>query len=136
MATKPCSANIKPMPGRKRIPAFDRTLYRKRNVVERFFNKLKHFRSVATRYDKISPADAPDGQGARVRDKRGDGVHSGLEVSDLHAHPAVRRNCRCGRRGGDEVRDDVRVATRNSMPGTPRTRLGIRTVAKTMPAKA
>lgn len=45
-------ANIKPMPGRKRIPAFERTLYRKRNVVERFFNKLKHFRAVATRYDK------------------------------------------------------------------------------------
>lgn len=45
-------ANIKPIPGRKRIPAFDRTLYRKRNVVERFFNKLKHFRAVATRYDK------------------------------------------------------------------------------------
>ena len=45
-------ANIKPMPGRKRIPTFDRALYRKRNAVERFFNKLKHFRAVATRYDK------------------------------------------------------------------------------------
>jgi len=37
---------------RKRIPAFDPMLYRKRNLVERFFNKLKHFRAVATRYDK------------------------------------------------------------------------------------
>src|SRR5215213_8758265 len=27
-------------------------LYRSRNLVERFFNKLKHFRAVATRYDK------------------------------------------------------------------------------------
>lgn len=45
-------ANIKPMPHRKRVPAFDRTIYRKRNIVERFFNKLKHFRAVATRYDK------------------------------------------------------------------------------------
>ena len=27
-------------------------LYRYRNLVERFFNKLKHFRGVATRYDK------------------------------------------------------------------------------------
>ena len=27
-------------------------LYRYRNLVERFFNKLKHFRAVATRYDK------------------------------------------------------------------------------------
>ena len=27
-------------------------LYRERNLLERFFNKLKHFRAVATRYDK------------------------------------------------------------------------------------
>jgi transposase len=25
-----------------------------RNLVERFFNKLKHFRAVATRYDKLA----------------------------------------------------------------------------------
>ena len=44
--------NIKPMPNRKNIPAFNPWLYRFRNLVERFFNKLKHFRAVATRYDK------------------------------------------------------------------------------------
>jgi transposase len=27
-------------------------LYRERNIVERFFGRLKHFRAVATRYDK------------------------------------------------------------------------------------
>lgn len=27
-------------------------LYRKRNLVERFFNRLKHFRRIATRYEK------------------------------------------------------------------------------------
>lgn len=27
--------------------------YRKRNRVERFFNKLKQFRAIATRYDKL-----------------------------------------------------------------------------------
>ena len=27
-------------------------LYRQRNAVERFFNKLKHFRAVAIRHDK------------------------------------------------------------------------------------
>jgi len=31
---------------------YDRTRYRLRNVVERFFNRLKHYRRVATRYDK------------------------------------------------------------------------------------
>ena len=45
-------ANIKPMPNRKNIPAFSAFLYRYRNLVERFFNKLKHFRAVATRYEK------------------------------------------------------------------------------------
>lgn len=45
-------ANVKPMPNRKNIPAFSTFLYRYRNFVERFFNKLKHFRAVATRYDK------------------------------------------------------------------------------------
>ena len=44
--------NIKPTPTRKCVPAFSRLLYRHRNVVERFFNKIKHFRAVATRYEK------------------------------------------------------------------------------------
>ena len=34
--------NIKPMPGRVNVPSFSRYLYRFRNLVERFFNKLKH----------------------------------------------------------------------------------------------
>jgi transposase len=29
-------------------------LYRERNLVERFFNKLKHFRRIATRFDKLA----------------------------------------------------------------------------------
>ena len=44
--------NIKPMPGRVNIPPFSAFLYRYRNLVERFFNKLKHFRAVATRFEK------------------------------------------------------------------------------------
>jgi transposase len=45
-------ANIKPMPRRVNVPAFSRWLYRYRNLVERFFNKLKHFRAIATRFEK------------------------------------------------------------------------------------
>lgn len=45
-------ANVKPMPNRINIPAFDRFLYRFRNVVDCFFSKLKHFRAIATRYEK------------------------------------------------------------------------------------
>ncbi|HEX2146836.1 MAG TPA: IS5 family transposase [Pseudorhizobium sp.] len=52
MAARGAWANIKPMPNRRRRPAFSAFLYRYRNLVERFFNKLKHFRAVATRYDK------------------------------------------------------------------------------------
>ena len=44
--------NIRLMPTRKNRSAFSDWLYRQRNAVERFFNKLKHFRAVATRYDK------------------------------------------------------------------------------------
>ncbi|WP_435853965.1 IS5 family transposase [Streptomyces misionensis] len=37
-----------------RPPAFDRPIYRRRNVVERCFNRLKGFRGIATRYDKTA----------------------------------------------------------------------------------
>jgi transposase len=52
LAERGAWANVKPMPRRRNIPAFSPFLYRYRNLVERFFNKLKHFRGVATRYDK------------------------------------------------------------------------------------
>lgn len=32
---------------------YDADLYKERNTIERFFNKLKQFRRVATRYDKL-----------------------------------------------------------------------------------
>ena len=35
---------------------YDKALYRERNLAERFFNKLKQFRRVATRYDKLLPS--------------------------------------------------------------------------------
>lgn len=45
-------ACVKPMPGRKNLPAFSPFLYRYRNLVERFFNRIKHYRAIATRYEK------------------------------------------------------------------------------------
>ncbi len=32
----------------------DRAIYRQRNLVERLFSKLKHFRRIATRFDKLA----------------------------------------------------------------------------------
>ncbi len=45
-------ANIPPKSNRKGSFVFSAFLYRYRNLVERFFNKLKQFRGIATRYDK------------------------------------------------------------------------------------
>ena len=36
----------------RRQPHFDRTAYRRRNLVERLINRLKQFRRIATRYEK------------------------------------------------------------------------------------
>jgi len=44
---------IPPKRNRKAQRAYDIELYKERNIIERFFNKLKQFRRVATRYDKL-----------------------------------------------------------------------------------
>jgi transposase len=46
--------NIPPKSNRRWKPCFSKRLYRERNLTERFFSKLKHFRRVATRYDKLA----------------------------------------------------------------------------------
>jgi transposase len=45
-------AVIPSLGSRKTIIPHDRLAYRLRNRIERFFNKLKHFRHIATRYDR------------------------------------------------------------------------------------
>ena len=45
---------IPPISTRSQKPPCDKTLYRSRNRIERFFNKLKQFRRIATRYDKLA----------------------------------------------------------------------------------
>ncbi|MCJ2042708.1 IS5 family transposase [Methylobacterium sp. J-059] len=40
-------------PKRRRPHTYDRHLYKKRNLIERCFAKLKQFRRLATRYDKL-----------------------------------------------------------------------------------
>jgi transposase len=54
LAERGAWANVPPKANRKRTLAFSAFLYKDRNLVERFFNKLKHFRGVATRYDKLA----------------------------------------------------------------------------------
>ena len=44
--------NIPSKSNRKWKACFSQTLYRMRNAIERFYSKIKHFRRVATRYEK------------------------------------------------------------------------------------
>ncbi|SCW74471.1 Transposase DDE domain-containing protein [Ancylobacter rudongensis] len=46
--------NIPPKGNRRWKPCFSKRLYRERNLIERFFSKLKHFRRIATRYNKLA----------------------------------------------------------------------------------
>jgi transposase len=50
---KDAKAVIPPKTNRKNQRTFDKHQYRNRNLIERFFAKLKQFRRVATRYDKL-----------------------------------------------------------------------------------
>ena len=45
---------IPPKSNRKTPRDCDFALYRERNLVERFFNIIKHFRAIATRYEKTA----------------------------------------------------------------------------------
>jgi transposase len=47
-------ANVPPRCNRREPICFSPYLYRARNLVERFFNKIKQCRRVATRYDKLA----------------------------------------------------------------------------------
>lgn len=47
---------IPPKFNRKKPPDFDKDLYKERNLIERMFNKIKHFRRVGARYDKTASA--------------------------------------------------------------------------------
>ncbi len=46
--------NIPPKRNRTEPVCFGRHLYRARNLIERFFNKIKQCRRIATRYDKLA----------------------------------------------------------------------------------
>ena len=45
---------IPPKENRKEKRDCDFALYRERNLAERFWNKIKHYRAIATRYDKTA----------------------------------------------------------------------------------
>lgn len=54
LARRGITAVIPPKANRKTPRHCDYALYCERNLIERFFNTLKHFRAIATRYDKLA----------------------------------------------------------------------------------
>ncbi len=46
--------NIPPKINRRWKPCFSPVLYRGRNAIERMFGRLKDFRRIATRYDRLA----------------------------------------------------------------------------------
>jgi transposase len=44
---------VPPRKNRRKPWAYDKTLYRRRNEIERLFRRLKDFRRIFTRYDKL-----------------------------------------------------------------------------------
>jgi transposase len=51
--------NIPAKFNRKWRPCFSKALYRERNQIERFFSKLKDFRRIATRHEKLAENSSP-----------------------------------------------------------------------------
>src|SRR3984893_18741628 len=60
LSLREINAVIPPKANRKNPRACDFALYCERNLVERFFNKLKHFRAIAARYDNSPEISSPE----------------------------------------------------------------------------
>jgi len=54
VAARGGQAHIPTQRDRKVQRSVDPKLYRQRNLIERYFNRLKHFRRIATRFDKLA----------------------------------------------------------------------------------
>src|ERR1700730_5314008 len=54
IATAGAEAVIPSTRSRSQAIPYDKHVYQERNLVERFFNKIKHFRRIATRYEKTA----------------------------------------------------------------------------------
>jgi len=52
LQSKNCESTIPYRSNRKEQKAYDKGLYKERNIIERFFARIKQFRKIATRYDK------------------------------------------------------------------------------------
>lgn len=54
IGTMNATAAIPPKAHRKEVRHYDTHVYKSRNLIERFFARIKQFRRIATRYDKLA----------------------------------------------------------------------------------
>jgi len=54
LAKKGVEAVIPPKSNRTEPREYDKELYKARHLIENFFARLKHYRAIATRYDKLA----------------------------------------------------------------------------------
>ena len=54
IAAMPAKAVIPPRANRRQSIRWSKAIYKHRNLVERFFCRIKQFRRIATRYDKLA----------------------------------------------------------------------------------
>ena len=54
MKSAGATPDIPPKTNRRFKPPFSPVLYRARNAIERMFRRVKNFRRIATRYDKLA----------------------------------------------------------------------------------
>jgi len=54
IAAMPAKAVIPPRANRREPIRWSKAIYKHRNLVERFFCRIKHFRRIATRYEKLA----------------------------------------------------------------------------------
>jgi len=59
LANQSIEAVIPSIARRKPLIPYDPVAYRQRNLIERMFGRLKDFRRIATRYDKLARSSSP-----------------------------------------------------------------------------
>ena len=77
LAARGASANVKPLARRKDEPAFSAFPFRYRNLVERFFNKLKHSATLPPAPKSTVPTLSPSSKLASAKSR------CGLSVVDV-----------------------------------------------------
>jgi hypothetical protein len=99
--------NIPPKSNRRWKPCFSKRLYRERNLIERFFSKLKHFRRVATRYDKLAANFLAMIQLAELMSLRPSTTLADLLMPPLVANPFSTMRASLWRWSSDEFEDGL-----------------------------